>query len=66
MERGRLTGSAAVTANYVVFTGQTRDMVSELLDSPCRKYNPTSGRWLSPDPAGLAAADPSNPQSWNR
>jgi uncharacterized protein RhaS with RHS repeats len=26
----------------------------------------TSGRWLSPDPAGLAAADPANPQSWNR
>lgn len=25
-----------------------------------------AGRWLSPDPAGLAAADPMNPQSWNR
>jgi len=24
------------------------------------------GRWISPDPAGLAAVDPSNPQSWNR
>jgi hypothetical protein len=24
------------------------------------------GRWISPDPAGLGAVDPSNPQSWNR
>jgi hypothetical protein len=24
------------------------------------------GRWASPDPAGSAAANPSNPQSWNR
>ena len=24
------------------------------------------GRWISPDPAGLAVADPGNPQSWNR
>jgi hypothetical protein len=23
-------------------------------------------RWLSPDPPGLGAADPTNPQSWNR
>src|ERR1700744_5673086 len=30
-----------------------------------RRYNPTQGRWISPDPAGLAAVDPSNPQSWN-
>jgi len=24
------------------------------------------GRWVSPDPAGLAAVDPTNPQTWNR
>jgi len=24
------------------------------------------GRWLSPDPAGLGAVDPANPQTWNR
>jgi hypothetical protein len=28
--------------------------------------NSAWGRWLSPDPAGLSATDPSNPQSWNR
>src|SRR5205814_537281 len=31
-----------------------------------RRYSSTQGRWLSPDPAGLGAADPANPQSWNR
>jgi RHS repeat-associated protein len=31
-----------------------------------RKYNPVQGRWISPDPGGLGAVDPSNPQSWNR
>ena len=24
------------------------------------------GRWISPDPAGIVAVDPSNPQTWNR
>lgn len=28
--------------------------------------DPNQGRWVSPDPAGLAAVDRSNPQSWNR
>ena len=31
-----------------------------------RKFATAQGRWLSPDPAGLAAANPANPQSWNR
>ena len=26
---------------------------------------PAQGRWLSPDPSGLAAVNPANPQSWN-
>jgi RHS repeat-associated protein len=33
---------------------------------PERQYRSSQGRWLSPDPAGLVAANPSNPQSWNR
>jgi RHS repeat-associated protein len=33
---------------------------------PERKLRTSQGRWMSPDPAGLAAADPTNPQSWNR
>jgi RHS repeat-associated protein len=31
-----------------------------------RRYSTTQGRWISPDPAGLAAVDPTNPQTWNR
>jgi RHS repeat-associated protein len=31
-----------------------------------RLQSPGLGRWMSPDPAGLVAVDPSNPQSWNR
>ncbi len=30
-----------------------------------RLYRYDQGRWLTPDPAGLGAVDPSNPQSWN-
>ncbi len=37
-----------------------------LEDFTFRRYSPTQGRWISPDPAGLSATDPSNPQSWNR
>jgi RHS repeat-associated protein len=35
-------------------------------DADFRHYDPTSGRWLSPDPAGSAAVDLTNPQSLNR
>ncbi len=48
------------------FTGQNQDMASDLYDFLDREYHPTQGRWLQPDPAGLGAVDPTNPQSWNR
>ena len=52
------------------FTGKNQDIVPggpyQLYDFPAREYHPTWGRWVSPDPAGLGAVDPSNPQSWNR
>jgi len=47
------------------FTSQRQDTVSGLYDFPAREYS-IQGRWPSPDPAGLAAVDPMNPQSWNR
>src|SRR5260221_6801551 len=47
------------------FTGQRQDTVAGLYDFPAREYS-YQGRWSSPDPAGLAAVDPSDPQSWNR
>jgi RHS repeat-associated protein len=33
---------------------------------PERQYVTTEGRFLSPDPAGFKAANPANPQAWNR
>ncbi len=36
-----------------------------LYDFPAREYG-IQGRWPSPDPLGIGAVDPSNPQSWNR
>jgi RHS repeat-associated protein len=48
------------------FTGQSQDTNSGLFDFLYREYNPVQGRWISPDPAGLAAVSPANPQSWNR
>jgi RHS repeat-associated protein len=48
------------------FTGQTQDEQSLTYDFLFRDYSAISGRWYSPDPAGLAAVDPSNPQTWNR
>jgi RHS repeat-associated protein len=47
------------------FTGQNSDTTSGDYDFLFREYS-TQGRWPSPDPAGLAAVDPTNPQSWNR
>ncbi len=47
------------------FTGQNSDTVSGDYDFLAREYS-TQGRWPSPDPAGQAAANPVNPQSWNR
>jgi RHS repeat-associated protein len=48
------------------FTGQNADTVSTLYDFPFREHSPTQGRWISPDPAGMAAVNPMNPQTWNR
>jgi RHS repeat-associated protein len=48
------------------FTGQNQDTETGYYDFLFREYSPVQGRWLSPDPAGTAAADPTNPQSWNR
>lgn len=47
------------------FTGMTQDTASNLYDFLYREYE-IYGRWPSPDPAGMAAVDPTNPQSWNR
>ena len=55
------------------FTGQNQDTLSSgsggaggLYDFLYREHSPVQGRWLSPDPSGLAAVNPGDPQSWNR
>jgi RHS repeat-associated protein len=52
------------------FTGQNQDLTPGssglLYDFPYREQHSTEGRWISPDPAGINAVDPTNPQSWNR
>lgn len=51
------------------FTGMNADTTSGTnnpdYDFLFREYS-IQGRWVQPDPAGLAAVDGSNPQSWNR
>ena len=48
------------------FTGFDRDVAADQWTSPTRQLAVVTGRWTSPDPAGLSAVDPTNPQSWNR
>ena len=54
------------------FTGDTQDTfivngsTPEPYDTANRELHPIQGRWLSPDPAGRRAADPTRPQTWNR
>jgi RHS repeat-associated protein len=47
------------------FTGMNQDTAANLYDFPAREYG-IQGRWPSPDPAGLSAADPTDPQTINR
>lgn len=50
-----------------IFTGAApHDKATDLWDFPAREYHPTQGRWITPDPAGLAAVDATDPQTWNR
>jgi RHS repeat-associated protein len=57
----------AISANTVDvgFAGGNATFGLNEYDFPAREYS-NQGRWVSPDPAGLAAVDPTNPQSWNR
>lgn len=48
------------------FTGKQQNTIAGLYDFPLRRLSFSQGRWISPDPAGVAAVDPTNPQSWNR
>ena len=53
------------------FTGQNQDTKASsgsaggFTISFTVNKSPVQGRWPSPDPAGLGAVDPANPQTWN-
>ena len=47
------------------YTGKERDTESGLDYFGARYYSSNMGRMMSPDPSGLAYADPTNPQSFN-
>jgi RHS repeat-associated protein len=59
-------GYAQTGSSDMTFTGMNQDTVSNLYDFQAREYNPIHGRWPSPDPAGFAAENPNDPQTWNR
>jgi RHS repeat-associated protein len=60
-------GSCLTTTNTTYkFTGDERDAETNLDHTQFRQNSSTLGRWMTTDPAGLAAVDPNNPQSWNR
>jgi RHS repeat-associated protein len=48
------------------FTGDEHDSETNLEHTWFRQSSSSMARWTTPDPAGLAAVDPTNPQSWNR
>ncbi len=60
------TSNVSGAASFYDFTGQQQWTVTGIDDFPFRKYIPAQGRWMSPDPGGLAAVDVTDPQTWNR
>jgi RHS repeat-associated protein len=48
------------------FTGQNQDTGLGLYDFQFREMNPTQGRWIAPDPAGVSAVNLADPQTLNR
>ncbi len=63
---GEQYNTGAAGNGDTVWAGISPDTVAGTYDALYRKYNPNQGRWVSPDPSGLNAVDPSNPQTWNR
>lgn len=60
------TSCPGTDISTVHFAGMEYDPETQLYHTPNRYYNPRIGGWITPDPAGQSAADPSNPQSNNR
>jgi RHS repeat-associated protein len=59
-------GNANGTTGPYLFTDKPHDSEDNLDHFWFRAYSSTQGRWMVPDPAGLGAANYTNPQTWNR
>jgi RHS repeat-associated protein len=58
---------ASTSGSPQSFTGQLNDgSTNTTYYFSERQLRSSQGRWLSPDPSGVSAEDPTNPQSWNR
>jgi len=57
--------TACTDATEHHFTGKERDAESGNDYFPARYYAASTGRWLSPDPGWVKAANAADPQSWN-
>ncbi len=62
-EQYAAVGTTGVTNTS--FAGLSQNIATSVYDAQFREYG-IQGRWPSPDPAGIASANPANPQSWNR
>jgi RHS repeat-associated protein len=50
---------------YNGFTDDIHDPETNLEHTQFRKYSSTQGRWLTPDPSGMATVELAKPQTWN-
>jgi RHS repeat-associated protein len=57
--------SGSAVADHDTFADFIQDPDGEF-KSETRRYSGIQGRWVTPDPAGMAAVDVTNPQTWNR
>ncbi len=57
--------NTAGTDTFFTGVGQSAE-AADLKNFPARLYQTTQGRWITPDPARLAAVDLTNPQTFNR
>ncbi len=57
-----------VGPEYFAYAGMSQPLAAGLDNEEAlwRGMNVIQGRWWTPDPAGLAAVNPANPQSWNQ
>jgi RHS repeat-associated protein len=64
---GEISGSGCPgNPGWSELGGLWYDGEDNTINTPARNYSISQGRWLTPDPAGLAAVDPNSPKTWNR